>query len=234
MFRVLKEDKRNNHLDTLDSFNVWKETYYTQMDEKSVRHIEKLKKDLFNTKSQMNEQFEKPDNVLVTYVYSNIDDVESAYIKIFENRKVEISYTRKQLNNIEKERIKVSDSYIVNLKRELNEIGYILIGEVDDFINNKIKEFKEFYEKKAKENVNIFKELESSETVLFEEAKVNFERFVNRWKNIKLNKFLEETKIILNSEPFVDNSERYELINNLKIDQEAIYDERLKLINKQI
>jgi len=204
------------------------------MDEKSVRHIEKLKKDLFNTKSQMNEQFEKPDNVLVTYVYSNIDDVESAYIKIFENRKVEISYTRKQLNNIEKERIKVSDSYIVNLKRELNEIGYILIGEVDDFINNKIKEFKEFYEKKAKENVNIFKELESSETVLFEEAKVNFERFVNRWKNIKLNKFLEETKIILNSEPFVDNSERYELINNLKIDQEAIYDERLKLINKQI
>ncbi len=234
MFRILKEDKRANHLDTLDSFDVWKENYFNQMDEKSTRNLEKLRRELLNTKSHMNEQFEKPDNILVKYNYQDIDEVESAYIKIFENRKIEIAFTRKQINSIEKERKRVSETYISNLKKNLNDIGYILIGEVEDLINEKKKNFKEFHERKTKENQQCFEELESSESVLFEEAKVNFENFVNRWKDIKLNKFLDETKEILNSEAFVDNPERYQLIEELKIDQESIYNERLKLINKQI
>ena len=43
MFRVLKEEKRDNHLDTLDTFDVWKENYYNQMDEKSARHLAIIK-----------------------------------------------------------------------------------------------------------------------------------------------------------------------------------------------
>jgi len=116
----------------------------------------------------------------------------------------------------------------------LNDIGFILIGEVEDFIIQKKKFHQEFYDKRAIENLNVFEKLKASESVLFEEAKINFEKFVHRWKNIKLKGFLEETIKILNSEEFVDNKERYELLENLKKDQDSIYQERLKLINKQV
>ena len=63
----MKEDKRANHLDHLDEFMVWRQNFFKSIDEKIERNIEKLVSQLKAKKNEMNEQFEKPDDILVKF-----------------------------------------------------------------------------------------------------------------------------------------------------------------------
>jgi len=228
----LKEEKRANHLDTLDEFMVWRTNFYLTTDEKVERNLEKLTNLLNQSKNEMNEQFEKPDNIVVKYVMEDVKRVENKYKEIFKKRKLDIDNIKNMVNNFEDERLFTSQNYIIKLKKDLNEIGYILDYEVEELFKEKIEELNKLNESKKLNLNNFFNDLEKSEKLLFEEADVNFGLFVKRWKNIKLNFFLKETQDKLSSPEFSDPPERYSLLELLKADQIKIYQERVALLEQ--
>ncbi len=145
----MKEEKRANHLDTLDEFMVWRTNFYLTTDEKVERNLEKLTNLLNQSKNEMNEQFEKPDNIVVKYVMEDVKRVENKYKEIFKKRKLDIDNIKNMVNNFEDERLFTSQNYIIKLKKDLNEIGYILDYEVEELFKEKIEELNKLNESKS-------------------------------------------------------------------------------------
>ena len=106
--------------------------------------------------------------------------------------------------------------------------------EVNDITNAKISEKKDYFIKKEEFFKVTFNNIWQEENKLIDESRENFLNFVLKWKNTKLNAFVQQLKEILNSEEFVDNSQRYSLIENLKADQIKIYNERINLVVEKL
>ena len=62
-------------------------------------------------------------------------------------------------------------------------------------------------------------DIKEDENEIGNKLKEELIQFILRWKNVRLNKYIEELKEILNSKDFIDNNERAELINKLRNDQ---------------
>ena len=228
----MKEDKRANHLDHLDEFMVWRQNFFKSIDEKIERNIEKLVSQLKAKKNEMNEQFEIPDDILVKFIYNDINQVEFKYKDIFKKRKFDIENIYNMLNKFEEDRLYTSENYIGKLKKDLNEIGYFLEYEVDELIKERLVELNKLYNEKKSYFKEFFEDIEKKETILIEQAEINFSAYVKKWKRIRLNFFITETQKSLNSPEFSDPIERYQLLENLKADQEKIYKERVFLVEK--
>ena len=145
---------------------VWKQNFFFSTNEKIERNIEKLVNHLNAKKNEMNEQFEIPDSILVKYIYDDINQLENKFKDIFKKRKLEIENIDNMLNQFENDRLNTTENYIGKLKKDLNEIGYILDYEVEELIKEKILELKKIYDEKKSHLKEFFLDLEKKEKTL--------------------------------------------------------------------
>ena len=109
--------------------------------------------------------------------------------------------------------MKTVENYISNLQKLLIDIGFKLDYECEEIANEKYKEKESYFHSKEEAYEKLFTSITEGERNLAEESKVNLKNFLLRWKNIKFNKIIQDLKNKLNSDEFLDNPERYELIN---------------------
>jgi golgin subfamily A member 4 len=226
----LMAEKRMDHLDTLDEYEVWKKNYLSTIDDRIKRKIDSLKDHLDRTKHEINSQFNKPNEELLTLLWSDINKIELIYNQITLKRNDEIQNIKNQITEQDSECMKTVENTIINLQKKLIEIGFKLDYECEEISKEKFAEKNEYFRRKEEMYEHLFLNITEGEKLLVEESKINLKNFILRWKNVKLNKYVQNLKNKLLSDKFIDNQERYEIINLIKQDQMKIYHDRVSLI----
>ena len=232
---LLKSDKRMRHLDRLDEFDVLKLNFLNSSDDKIKRKFDVLQSKLKLSKSEIDNQFSKSDEDLIKLFLRDIDYIQIIHKNTINSRQDDINNTIITVDQFNDDSILTVDNYINQLKKDLIDIGFMLDSEIEEICDGKKEEKNEYFEKKKFERENIFNSTKSEEIIFSEESEINLQNFILRWKNVKLNRHVKDLVDVLNSKEFIDSKERYELLKDLKKDQEKIYNERCNLImNKML
>lgn len=231
----LKSDKRMRHLDRLDDFEVLKINFLNSLEDKIKRKFDMLHAKLKNSKTEMENQINKTDDELINLVLRDIEYMQIIHKNILNARDDDIANSAKIVEQYNQDSIITIDNYIKQLKKDLYDIGFVLDTEIEEICREKALEKQKYFESKKQECKILFDQIKADEQFLVDACKKNLQIFILRWKNVKLKRFIKDLKDVLHSKEFVDCSERYELIKNLKKDQENIYKDRVNLvINKML
>ena len=123
---------------------------------------------------------------------------------------------------------------IIKLGKDLDQVGYKLEEEIKEICEDKTKYINRFTEIKSNYYTRLINEIKESEKEIKEKSSKDLEEYILRWKNIKLNYFISELKILLNSKEYSDCEERALIIKDLKKAQEDIYNKKYDLIIVQL
>jgi hypothetical protein len=232
---LLKSDKRMRHLDRLDDYHIIKSNFLNALDDKINRKFDVLQSKLKNSKKDLENQLNKTDDELIAMFLRDIDYLQLIQRNILNGRQDDITNAIKTVQEFNQDSVITIDNYILQLKKDLIDIGFMLDVEIDEICLERRIEKEKYFEKKKEDCLVNFQLIQNDEINLVEESKKNLTQFILRWKNVKLKRHVKELKDVFASKEFVDNSERYELIRLLKKDQEGIYKDRYTLIiNKML
>lgn len=232
---LLKSDKRMRHLDRLDEFDILKNNFINTLEDKIKRKFDVLHAKLKNSKLELDNQLNKTDDELISLILRDIDYLQIIHRNILNNREDDINNARKTIEQFNQDSLLTIDNYIIQLKKDLIDIGFMLDTEIDQICFEKRHEKEKYFQNKYSECESFFDIIKTEEIVVVEGSKINLKNFILRWKNVKLKRHVQDLKDTLHSKDFVDNSERYDMIKSLKNDQEKIFAQRSNLIlNKML
>ena len=215
----LRSKKRQANIDLLEDYEIWKTDFWNKRESDIKNKIDKLQNELNKTKDEINDEFEVDNEKLSNYVLNDIDKIKSNFYNTLNNRNSLIEKIHNENNNILNRTLKRVSNKIKELSTQLDNAGFLLEEEIADVCKNKqdyidkLIEFKKDYYKR------VINDIKEDENEIGNKLKEELIQFILRWKNVRLNKYIEELKEILNSKDFIDNNERAELINKLRNDQ---------------
>ena len=230
----LKSKKRAMNLDAIDDYEIWKKNYINETENNVKDNVSNLKDDLNSTQNEVYSKFLMKDEELIKLVQNDIDNISAFYHEVLKQRDTNIGICLKGIMKLLSECFKNVNVKIAKLGKQLDEIGFLREEEIKDVTDDKKLYIKNFIEQKKSFYNRIISEIKDSEKELVEQSQKDFEEFILRWKNVKLNNYLEELKKLLQSKEFVDNSERADLIKELKESQMEIYNKRNQLIFEKL
>lgn len=230
LFSNLKSKKRMQHLDTVDEFEVWKTNKTRKSEEEVKNKIEELKQHLDDTKNEIYSKFSMKDEELIPMAQNDIDDVVKFYNGVFEVRDNNINDCIKESIDIFNNCSNEVNLRIIKLSTELDRIGYLLEEEIKALCDDKRNYINRFTEVKTSYYSRLINEIREIEREIKEKSNKDLEEYILRWKNIKLNHYIQELQKLLNSKEYSDCQERADIIADLKKAQEEIYAKKYKLI----
>jgi len=180
IFRKLKFERRRNHENLLESYKVWKNSYFLSIDDKKQRNVDNINSYLELDQKSISDQQEYSFKNYEKLKLADILNIEVETKNSINKRKVEIEKKKISSIKLEKERRRTTLNYIATYKKDLNNIGYILITEVDDLIQMEEKEFFDYVSEKEKETNNFYINLENNEKEFEKVVLAQYAEFVNR------------------------------------------------------
>ena len=230
LFSNLKSKKRMQHLDTVDDFEVWKTNKTRKSEEEVKNKIEELRQHLDDTKNEIYSKFSMKDEELIPMAQNDIDDVVKFYNGVFEVRDNNINDCIKESIDIFNNCSNEVNLRIIKLSTELDLIGYLLEEEIKALCDDKRNYINRFTEVKTSYYSRLINEIREIEREIKEKSNKDLEEYILRWKNVKLNHYIQELQKLLNSKEYADCQERADIIADLKKAQEEIYAKKYKLI----
>lgn len=232
---LLKSDKRMRHLDRLDEFENLKINFLNSLEDKIKRKFDVLQAKLKNSKLEIDNQLNKTDDELISLILRDVDYLQIIHKNILNGRQDDINNSKKIVEQFSQDSLVTIDNYIKQLKKDLIDIGFMLDIEIDHICLEKKNDKEKYFMTKNIDCDTKFDLIITDELAIVEDSKINLDNFILRWKNVKLKRHVQDLKNTLNSKDFIDNPDRYELIKNLKKDQEKIFEQRSNLIiNKML
>ena len=231
---TLTMHKREQNLDILDDYEVWKTNHFNETEKHVKRVISELQCLLQNTKDEIFSKFTMHNESLIPLTQTDIDNVTLFYNNVITKRKESITQTHTKVMELFTKCCNDIKNKIALLIRELDLTGYMLQEEIKALTDEKTLYIIKLTDCKKKYYTKIINEIRDSEMEIVNNSKQEHYNFILRWKNIKLNNYFAELKTFLSSNEIVDNSERYVLIENMKLDQIQIYERRRALIFEKL
>ena len=230
----LKSKKRMQHLDLEDEYEVWKTAKITETEDSVKTKVKDLKQYLDDTKNEIYSKFTMKDEELIPMVQKDIDDVIKFYNGVFGIRDNNIDECVKEsmvmFNKCQSEVL----FRIAKLGLDLDKVGFKLEEEIKEICEDKTKYINRFTEAKSNYYTRLINEVKETEKEIKEKSSKDLEEYILRWKNIKLNHFISELKLLLQSKEYTDTEERAKIIQELKKAQEEIYKKKYDLIIIQL
>ena len=226
----LRSKKREINLDSLDEYELWKSNFWKEKENEIKLKINKLKEDLNNTKDEIYSKFNMENNQLIELIQNDIDEIQKFYEKTLENRNNLIDKVENENNGILNNTLKTVNLKVKELSKQLDKIGYLKEEEIESLANNKNKYIEKLINNKKDYYKRIINEIKEDENEIVSKSKDDLIKFKLRWKNVKLNNYLDILKKLLNSKEFIDNNNRQELINKLKETQIEISNKKYNII----
>ena len=234
IFSNLKSKKRMQHLDVEDEYEVWKTKKITDTEDTVKTKVKDLKQYLDDTKNEIYSKFTMKDEELIPMVQKDIDDVIKFYNGVLGIRNNNIDEcVNESLDIFNKCHTEVC-LRINKLGNDLDKVGFKLEEEIKEICDDKTKYINRFTEVKSNYYTRLINEIKESEKEIKEKSSKDLEEYILRWKNIKLNYYISELKILLNSKEYSDCEERALIIKELKKAQEDIYNKKYDLIIVQL
>lgn len=233
-YEILREKKAKSraiHLDMIEDYNDWKDNYSKMLNEKLTRICDNTNSEVVNTKESFINKLLLPQKELEAKNLSEIEELRKELDSTLFNRRINIEKNESNCQNTISEAQWTSKHYITNLKGKLIDIGYILEEDVIEQISAFTNQIQKLIQNFNINYIEEFKKIYNLNEKVNHELRLNFQIFVKKWKNVKLNLFIRQLESNLFSKHIVDNDELYILLACLKEDQVKIYNERLELIN---
>ena len=215
----LRSKKRQANIDFLEDYEIWKTDFWNQKESDIKNKINKLQNELNKTKDEINDEFEVDNEKLSNYVLDDINKIKNNFYNTLKNRNSMIEKVHNENNNILNRTLKRVSNKIKELSNQLDNTGFLLEEEIADVCKNKQEYIDKLIEFKKDYYKRVINDIKEDENEIGNKLKEELIQFILRWKNVRLNKYIEELKNILNSKDFIDSNERQELINKLKNDQ---------------
>ena len=230
VFSTLKSKKRMKHLDIEDEFEVWKKNKITNTENEVKEKVKNLKQYLNDTQNEIYSKFSMTNEELIPMVQKDIDEVIKFYNGVFNIRDNNINICVEESVDLFNKCHSEVLSRISKLGIDLDKVGYKLEEEIKEICEDKKKYINRFTEAKTNFYTRLINEIKESEQEIKVKSSKDLDEYILRWKNIKLNYFIKELKILLNSKEYIDCEERALIIQELKIAQENIYKKKYDLI----
>ena len=234
IFSNLKSKKRVQHLDIEDEYEVWKMRKITDTEDLIKTKVKDLKQYLDDTKNEIYSKFTMKDDELIPMAQKDVDDVIKFYNGVFGIRDSNIDEC---VNECLDTFNKCQSQVLLRINRlgiDLDKVGYKLEEEIKEICDDKTKYINRFTEVKSNYYTRLINEIKETEKQIKEKSSKDLDEYILRWKNIKLNHFISELKILLNSKEYTDCEERALIISDLKKVQEEIYNKKYDLIIVQL
>ena len=230
IFSNLKSQKRMKHLDLEDEYEVWKKNKITHTEDDVKTKVKDLKQYLNDTQNEIYSKFTMKDEELIPMVQKDIDNVINFYNGVFNIRDNNINICVEESMDLFNKCHSEVLSKINKLGIDLDKVGYKLEEEIKEICDDKTKYINRFTEVKSDYYTRLINEIKESEKEIKEKSSKDLDEYILRWKNIKLNYFIKELKLLLNSKEYVDCEARALIIKELKQAQENIYKKKYELI----
>ena len=230
VFSTLKSKKRMKHLDVEDEYEVWKKNKITNTENQVKEKVNELKQHLNDTQNEIYSKFSMTDEELIPMVQKDIDEVIKFYDGVFNTRDNNINTCVKESIDLFNKCHSEVLSRISQLGIDLDKVGYKLEEEIKEICEDKTKYINRFTEVKSNFYTRLINEIKESEQEIKAKSSKDLDEYILRWKNIKLNYFIKELKILLNSKEYIDCEERALIIQELKKAQENLYKKKYELI----
>ena len=230
----LKSKKRSLNLDAIDDYEFWKKQFTSETENNVKDNINNLKDDLKNTQNEVYSKFLMKDEELVKLIQFDIDNITNFYYDVLKHRDKNIEICLKFIMKLLGDCFKKVNVKIAQLGKQLDEIGFLREEEIQKVTDDKKLYIKNLIDQKNSYYTRIINEIKDSEKELVEQSKKDLNEFILRWKNVKLNHFLDELKKLLQSKEYIDNPERANLIKDLNNSQVEIYNKRNQLIFEKL
>ena len=230
----LKSKKRMQNLDAIEFYEIWKNKYLKDVEDKVKEKIKQLQEQLDNTKNEVYSKFLMKDNELIPLKQNDIDNISNFYYGVLKERNNNINDC---LNNVLEDMTNcynTSNLKISKLADDMDKIGFLLEEEIKGTCNDKKAYIQRFYDVKKSYYSRIMNEIKDSENDLVEKSKKDLDDFILRWKNIKLNNYVKELQKLLQSKEYSDPEERMVIVKKMKGIQEDIYKRKFDLIFEQL
>ena len=234
IFSNLKSKKRMQHLEVEDQYEVWKTKKITDTEDLVKSKVKELKQYLNDTKNEIYSKFTMKDEELIPMIQKDIDDVIEFYNGVFVIRDNNINICVEESMKIFNKCLNEVLFRINKLGIDLDKIGFKLEEEIKEICEDKTKYINRFTEVKCDYYTRLINEIKETEKEIKEKSSKDLEEYILRWKNIKLNHYISELKILLNSKEYCDCVERAIIIQDLKIAQEDLYKKKYDLIFVQL
>jgi len=231
VFEKMKTTRRAMHIEALNEYESWAETFIEGIKER----FEERKKKTEMIKTNAGEEIEQLLNGMTdeALLAGDLEHVTHAWDKVLEikkQRKEELSELDTALHELARIKRKSIMEYVTNLKEKLIDIAFILEPEVVTIIQEMLEKYKEELDKEDKE-INEYLKGQADEN-----QKI-FENYYARWKQkkeqfhiLKQNEAVQNFKNKLNEKYFVNPEERVNKLRELMDYQLKIYDERRQVI----
>ena len=230
----LKSKKRMQHLEVEDHYEVWKTQKITDTEDSVKQKVKDLKQYLDDTRNEIYSKFTMKDEELIPMIQKDIDDVIKFYNGVFGIRDKNIDECVKESLDIFNKCQSEVCFRIAKLGIDLDKVGFKLEEEIKEICEDKTKYINRFTEVKSNYYTRLINEIKETEKEIKEKSSKDLEEYILRWKNIKLNHYVSELKLLLNSKEYTDCEERALIIKELKKAQEEIYNKKYDLIIVQL
>ena len=230
----LKSKKRMQHLEVEDHYEVWKMQKITDTEDSVKQKVKDLKQYLDDTRNEIYSKFTMKDEELIPMIQKDIDDVIKFYNGVFGIRDKNIDECVKESLDIFNKCQSEVCFRIAKLGIDLDKVGFKLEEEIKEICEDKTKYINRFTEVKSNYYTRLINEIKETEKEIKEKSSKDLEEYILRWKNIKLNHYVSELKLLLNSKEYTDCEERALIIKELKKAQEEIYNKKYDLIIVQL
>ena len=187
----LRSKKREVNLDLLDDYELWKSQFWKEKENEIKEKINKLKEDLNNTKDEIYSKFNMENNKLIELIQNDIDDIQKLYENTLESRNNLIDKVLNENNVILNNTLKTVNLKVKELSKQLDKIGYLKEEEIESLSNNKNKYIEKLVTNKKDYYKRIINEIKEDENEIVSKSKEDLTKFKLRWKNVKLNNYLE-------------------------------------------
>ena len=237
-YNILREKKakrREIHLDNLEEYESWKNSYIINLKNKLISNSDSCENQIISTKNDFISKLKLSNNELLTKVHKDIKNIQKDLEATIKKRSNFIGKSYDSSKSLIEEGVWSVKHYIRNLEIKLLDNGYMLAEEIKD-ITKKLEESCLLLIKKHEEQLLEirFNKIYKLETAVSDELNLNFKVFEKKWKNVNFNYLLNELENNLLSKDIVDNDLLYDKVSFLKNTQILYYKKRLDIINNDL
>eukprot|EP01022_Parablepharisma_sp_SALTPOND_P020323 TRINITY_DN366_c0_g1_i1.p2 TRINITY_DN366_c0_g1~~TRINITY_DN366_c0_g1_i1.p2 ORF type:complete len:1259 (+),score=293.33 TRINITY_DN366_c0_g1_i1:32345-36121(+) len=231
MFDKMKETRRAKHIEALNEYESWIETFGESMKERyedrksqsnSLRDTTGA--EVERTLADMTDQtLLASDLEYVTYAWDHVAEIRK-------ERKQEIGLLGNSLRELHRVKKNSIIEYITNLKAKLIDIAFLLepqiVGIIQEILDKQQKELEE----EGKEIDTYLADVSEREQKLFEEYYKRWKEKKERFHLLKQNEAIENFKKRLNEKYFVNPEERVTKMKQLMDYQLKVYNSRKSIL----
>lgn len=236
-YNILKNkklEKRAFHLDNLEDYDTWRNLYLKVLNEKLIKQSDNCENQIVSTRRNFIAKLELPESNIRELVLVDIRKIEEVLEMDISNRRENISNSESHCkSHISEARWSVKH-YVQNLQMRLTENGYMLEDQIVELIKKLDDDFIKYIVEREEQNNVRYKSIYSLETKVNDELRLNFKIFEKKWKNIKLNWFMNELESELSSKYIVDNDIIYQKVEELRKDQIIFCNNRREIVQNLI